>query len=176
MRKMLNFAIAALAAVLVTAPAFAQTVAYNGSLKMGLSDADNTTGFPSNNALPICAGLGPVANPGTIGTLSGHLPINARGTGGAGVGAALTFNAVSPTNGGAQEKDNSTCNVAIPGFANPRLRSRTQVGAAHWPGRKGPFPVSATPMVQSSFTMNPPPATPTATYMIGRSAVATRTP
>ena len=167
MRKMLNFALAALVAVLMAAPAFAQAVAYNGNLAMGLSDGDNTTGFPTNNALPICAGLGPVANPGTVGTLSGYLPINARGTGGAGVGATLTFNAVSPTNGGAQEKDNSTCNVAIPGFFNPRLRSRTQVGAAHFPGRKGPFPSSAAPIsVITAFTQAPAPATPTATYML----------
>ena len=158
MRKMLNFALSTLAVVLMAAPAMAQGVAYNGKLHIGLSDTDNTNGFRSNNAIPICAGGGPLLNPGTYGTTQGTLLINAVGSGAPGVGGALTFNAVSPTNGGAQEKDNSTCNVAIPGFANPRLRSRTQVGAAHFPGRRGAF----TTMQITA----PVPATPTATYML----------
>jgi hypothetical protein len=158
MRKILNFALSTLAVVLMAAPAMAQSVAYNGKLHIGLSDTDNTTGFRGNNALPICAGGGPLINPGTYGTTQGTLLINAVGSGVAGVGGALTFNAVSPTNGGAQEKDNTTCNVAIPGFANPRLRSRTQVGAAHFPGRRGGY----TTMINTQ----PVPATPTATYML----------
>ena len=158
MRKMLNFALSTLAVVLMAAPAMAQGVAYNGKLHIGFSDTDNTNGFRSNNAIPICAGGGPLLNPGTYGTTQGTLLINAVGSGAPGVGGALTFNAVSPTNGGAQEKDNSTCNVAIPGFANPRLRSRTQVGAAHFPGRKGAY----TTMLNTA----PVPATPTATYML----------
>ena len=158
MRKTLNFALLALLSVLVAGPSFAQAVAYSGKLQIGFGDQDNASGFRSNNAIPICAGLGALVNPGTIGTTLGTLLLNAQGTGAAGVGGALTFNAVGGSTGGAQEKDNSTCNVAIPGFANPRLRSRTQVGAAHFPGRKGPF----TTMLNTA----PTPATPTATYML----------
>jgi hypothetical protein len=58
--------------------------------------------------------------------------------------------------------------VAIPGIANPRLRSRTQVGAAHWPSRKGDF----TTMIQDA----PVPTNPTATYKLsagGGNTIAT---
>jgi len=158
MRKTLNFALLAALSVLVAGPSFAQAVAYSGKLQIGFGDQNNATGFRSNNAVPICAGAGAFVNPGTIGTTLGTLVFNATGTGAAGVGGALTFNAVGNTSGGAQEKDSGTCNVAIPGFANPRLRSRTQVGAAHFPGRKGAF----TPNILTLAT----PATPTATYML----------
>jgi hypothetical protein len=65
---------------------------------------------------------------------------------------------VTDATGGAVEFDQASCNVAIPGFANPRLRSRTQVGAAHWPGRKGDFVTNILDI--------PVPANPTATYMV----------
>ncbi len=148
---------ASLAASLLAGPAFSQNVAYTGSLRIGVSDAVNTIGFRSNNAIPICAGQGSLVNPGTIGTLAGNLPINAGGSGGSGVGAPLTFRAVNPVDGGAQERTFDTCNVAIPGFLNPRLRSRTQVGSAQWPGRKGPH--------TSMISMAPLPTT-IPTYMI----------
>jgi len=163
MRKSFYFAVLALLTVLLAAPSFAQNVAYSGKLQIGFGDQDNTvaTGARTNNAIPICAG-NPAANPVSIapaGTTLGTLIVNGRANQvGSGPGAALTFDAVSPTAGGAQEYDNSTCNVAIPGFANPRLRSRTQVGAAHWPGRKGDF--------FATIATAPTPATPTATYMV----------
>lgn len=158
MRKILNLALLASLSVLVAGPSFAQPVAYNGKLQIGFGDQDNATGFRSNNAVPICAGAGPVKNPGTIGTTIGTLLVNARGSAVPGAGGALTFNAATDTVGGAQQKENATCVRSIPGFANPRLRSRTQVGAAAWPGRKGPF----TTMIADA----PVPATPTATYML----------
>jgi len=158
MRKTLNFALLTLLSVLVAGPSFAQAVAYSGKLQIGFGDSDNATGYRSNNAVPICAGGGPILNPGTIGTTLGTLQLNAIGTGAPGVGGALTFNAVGNVSGGAQERDQSTCNVAIPGFANPRLRSRTQVGAAHFPGRKGDY--------ATNLLTLPTPATPTATYML----------
>ncbi len=70
---------AALAAVLVASAASAQNVAYTGSLRIGMSDADNTIGFPFNNAIPLCAGQGPLVNPGTVGTLSSNLPRQCTG-------------------------------------------------------------------------------------------------
>lgn len=158
MRKTMNFVLLTLLAALVAGPSFGQAVTFTGKLQIGFGDQDNATGFRSNNAVPICAGLGPAVNPGTIGTTLGTLIVNAQGTAAAGTGGAVTFNAVTGSNGGAQEKDNATCNVAIPGFANPRLRSRTQVGAAHWPSRKGQF----TTMINTA----PTPTNPTATYML----------
>jgi len=140
MRKFLNFALLSALSVLVAGPSFAQAVAYSGKLQIGFGDQDNATGFRSNNAIPICAGGGPLLNPGTIGTTLGTLAMNGTATQtGTGPGSTISFQGVQGTGGGAQQKDNSTCNVAIPGFANPRLRSRTQVGAAQFPGRKGPF-------------------------------------
>ena len=144
--------------LLLSGPSFAQSVAYSGKLQIGFSDQDNVTGFRSNNAVPICAGGGELVNPGTIGTTLGTLLINAEGSGAPGVGGALTFHAVGGGHGGAQQRITSTCNVAIPGFANPRLRSRTQVGSAYFPGRKGLF----TPNIHAA----PVPTTPTATYML----------
>ena len=152
--------LAGLAVVLGAGTSSAQALQYAGSLHMGLSDLNNevTGNPPTNNALPICAGKGPLVNTDPAGTTEGTLLINAVGSGSASVGGTLTFNAVGGGNGGAQEKENATCNVAIPPFANPRLRSRTQVGAAHFPGRKGDW----TPNLSTAAT----PATPTATYML----------
>ncbi len=140
MRKFLNFALLSALSVLVAGPSFAQAVAYSGKLQIGFGDQDNVTGFRSNNAIPICAGGGPVINPGTIGTTLGTLAMNGTASQvGSGPGSTISFQGVQGTGGGAQVRVNGTCNVAIPGFANPRLRSRTQVGAAQFPGRKGPF-------------------------------------
>ncbi len=152
--------LAGLAVVLGAGTSSAQALQYAGSLHMGLSDLNNeVTGRPpTNNALPICAGKGPLVNTDPAGTTEGTLLINAVGSGSAAVGGALTFNAVGGGNGGAQEKENATCNVANIPFANPRLRSRTQVGAAHFPGRKGDW----TPSISTA----PTPATPSATYML----------
>lgn len=147
MRKFLNFALLSALSVLVAGPSFAQAVAYSGKLQIGFGDQDNATGFRSNNAVPICAGGGPILNPGTIGTTLGTLAMNGTATQvGSGAGATITFQGVQGTGGGAQTKENATCNVAIPGFANPRLRSRTQVGAAQFPGRKGDY----TPMLSTA--------------------------
>ena len=152
--------LAGLAVVLGAGTSSAQALQYAGSLHMGLSDLNNeVTGQPpTNNALPICAGKGPLVNTDPAGTTEGTLLINAVGSGSTAVGGTLTFNAVGGGNGGAQEKENATCNVANIPFANPRLRSRTQVGAAHFPGRKGDW----TPNISTA----PTPATPSATYML----------
>lgn len=162
MRKTMNIALLTLLTVVLTAgTSYAQAVTLSGKLQIGFGDQNNISGFRSNNALPICAGLGTAVNPGTVGTTLGTLIVNAAATATPGVGGTITFNAVGSGNGGAQERDNSTCNFAIPGFANPRLRSRTQVGAAHFPGRKGDY----TP----NLFFAPVPATPTATYMLSAS-------
>jgi hypothetical protein len=162
MRKTMNIAVLALLTVVLTAgTSYAQAVTLAGKLQIGFGDQNNITGFRSNNAVPICAGQGSLVNPGTIGTTLGTLLVAAQGTAAPGVGGAITFNAVGNGNGGAQQRDNATCNVAIPPFANPRLRSRTQVGAAHWPSRKGDF---TTNIINASV-----PATPTATYMLSAS-------
>jgi len=97
-------------------------------------------------------------NPATVGTTLGTLLFNGRGQGAPGAGGALTFHAVSPVNGGAQEKRTKTCRKSIPAFANARLRSRTTAASAHFPGRRGAF----TPNLLSASV----PATPTATYML----------
>lgn len=159
MRKTMNIAVLALLTVVLTAgTSYAQAVTLAGKLQIGFGDQNNISGFRSNNAIPICAGAGSLVNPGTVGTTIGTLVVAAIGDSPGGVGSPITFNAVDNGNGGAQEKENATCNVAIPPFANPRFRSRTQVGAAHWPGRKGAF----TTMINTA----PTPATPTATYML----------
>ncbi len=149
-----------LAVTIAIAPcaAIAQAVTLSGKLQIGFGDATNITGFRSNNAVPICAGAGSLVNPATIGTTLGTLLVNAIGDAAPGVGATVTFNAVGAGFGGAQQKIDSTCKVSIPGFANPRLRSRTQVGSAHFPGRKGPW--------QPSIENVPVPTTPTATYRV----------
>jgi len=153
-------------------PAVAQTsgqaVTYTGKLQIGFGDQDNVTGFRSNNSFPICAGGGVIVNPGTIGTTLGTLVINAIGAASPGVGGALTFNAVGAGHGGAQQHDVATCKVAIPGFANPRLRSRTQSGSAHFPGRKG--------LYTSNIVDAPIPAMPTATYMLSAGGGNTQVP
>lgn len=149
-----------LAVVLAAGTGSAQGVAYSGKLQIGLSDLNNevTGNPPTNNAIPICAGGGPLLNTDPAGTTEGTLLINAVGTGSVAVGGALTFNAVGGGNGGAQQKDNATCNVANIPFANPRFRSRTQVGAANFPGRKGPY--------TSMISQAPVPTTPNATYTL----------
>ena len=62
--------------------AFAQPVALVGKLHIGFGDDNNQiTGFPgSNNALPKCAGLGPLVNTGAAGTTQGTLLIAAVGS------------------------------------------------------------------------------------------------
>jgi hypothetical protein len=171
MRQKLNVVLLAALTVLVAGPSFAQAVAYSGKLQIGFGDQDNTlpTAQRSNNAIPICAGRPPsnLIATAPAGTTLGTLIVNGRGTQGAGPGKPLTFSAVTDTTGGAQEYEQGTCNVAIPGFANPRLRSRTQVGAAHWPARKGPF--------TTNLINVPVPATPTATYMLSRASTAPNT-
>lgn len=158
MRRFLNIALLSVLSVLVAGPSFAQAVAFSGKLQIGFGDQDNATGFRSNNAVPICAGQGPLVNPGTIGTTLGTLLMNGQATAAAGVGGTVTFQGVQAGAGGAQQKVQATCNVSIPGFANPRLRSRTQIGAAQFPGRKGSFTTmlstAPVPTVAPSYTLS----------------------
>jgi len=175
-----------LAILLGAAVASAQDVAYHGKLQLGFADQNNVTGFRSNNAIPLCAGAGPLVNPGTVGTTLGTLWVNALGSATPGVGGSLTFNAVGGGFGGAQQKKTSTCRTAIPDGAHPRLRSRTRVGSAHFPGRKGPhtsmitsasipFPLTATYMLAAgggntqtaptiTWMTRPTPSAPSVTY------------
>jgi len=150
--------VAALAIALGASAAAAQNVAYHGKLQIGFGDQDNVTGFRSNSAIPICAGAGPLVNPGTVGTTLGTLWVNALGSATPGVGGSLTFNAVGGGVGGAQQKKTSTCRTTLQPGVNIRLRSRTQVGSAHFPGRKG----AHTSMITSASIPFPP----NATYML----------
>ncbi|MFK7896417.1 MAG: PEP-CTERM sorting domain-containing protein [Myxococcota bacterium] len=162
MRKLMLVGAVAAASFLVAAPSFAQTVQYTGSLMIGFGDSDNPTDV-SNNAVPICAFTGP--NPFAPQTF-GSLPVYGRAEQTA--SGALTFQGhgigggpqAGSDAGGAVVKVNATCNVVVPSFLNPRLRSRTQVGAAKWPGVRGAFPATGTGVGS--------PATPTVppTYML----------
>jgi len=158
MKRFAFVVVSAVVALLVADPSFSQAVAYSGKLQIGFGDQSNVVGVRLNNAVPHCAGAGELVNPGTIGTTLGTLVVNAEGSGVAGVGGSLTFHAVGGGKGGAQQKFPSSCLEVHPGFANPRLRSRTQIASAHFPGRKGPF----TPNIHVA----PVPTTPTATYML----------
>ncbi|MHA7839714.1 MAG: PEP-CTERM sorting domain-containing protein [bacterium] len=150
-------------ATLIATPAFAQNVVqYTGSLMIGFSDADNPD--PTNDAVPICAATNPF-----IKQTFGSLPVNgfAVQPGAGGPGSPLTFGGnyfglpgVSSVNanlaGGSDIKTTGTCQLALPPFIDPRLRSRTQIGEARWPGMKGPF----TAIGQAPGATQP-------TYMVG---------
>ena len=134
---------AVLGLVLCTSPAFAQNVVqYSGTLMIGFGDIDNTA--QSNDAVPICAVTNPFAKQ-TFGTLVVNGRAIDAGNGqltfGGMVEGLTNVTASNPDlQGGAQVKTDGTCNVVVPPFlANPRLRSRTQVANARWPGMNGPF-------------------------------------
>ena len=158
MRKLTLVGAVAVASFLVAAPSFAQTVQYTGSLMIGFGDSDNPDDL-SNNAIPICAHTGP--NPFAPQTF-GSLPVFGQAEQTA--GGALTFQGhgvgggpqAGSGAGGSEVRVNATCNVAVPAFLNPRLRSRTQVGAGKWPSVVGDF--------AGSGTTATPTATPT--YMV----------
>jgi len=155
MRKQASFlAVLAMSALLCATPGFAQNVVqFSGKLQIGFSDADNAP--ITNDAIPICA----VATPTGVKHTFGTLLVNARGGAtAAGPGAALTFHAVGAGLGGAQVKTNGTCVIPNEPFEDPDFRSRSQIGAARWPGNKGRF--------TSMYTQNPIPTNPTATYMV----------
>ncbi len=149
-----------LAALLVLgAPSsVAQNVHYQGTLRIGVSDADNTvlgvgldSGWPQCDILPHDPGAG-------INQTLGTLLVNARGTQvGTGPGADLVFHAVGAGRGGAQIADGDRCRVSLPGPTS-RLRSRTQITSVRWPANVGSY--------MNSQTVLSSPASPTASYRL----------
>ena len=135
----------------------AQNVHYQGTLRIGYSDADNTiVGFAQDAGLPRCDVLTTSAGPGGIQTL-GTLLVNARGTQlGTGPGADLVFHAVGAGLGGAQVVAAAQCRESIQLVG--RMRSRTVGTTVKWPGNKGAY---ATP-----YSVLTSPASPTHTYRV----------
>ena len=155
-------AAAATATLLFAGQGLAQTVVqYTGSLMIGFGDSDNPTDL-ANNAVPICAVNGNPFAPATFGSL----PVYGRATQTA--GGALTFHAhgygdaggpqVESLKGGAERRVSATCNVQVPPFLNPRLRSRIQAAAEIFPGIRGPWAgtfMTPTPMVAPTWMVGP---------------------
>jgi len=146
----LNLTLALFAAFGLAIPVSAGVVQYSGLLRAGfgnswvISDPSLPTG-PSNNGLPVCA----VSNPFILQTW-GTLPVQGYAIQGAGTHPSLQFDEYAPLggggvnfvgtaggNGGAFARVRATCQVRIPFFANPRLRSRTQYAGGGWPGNAG---------------------------------------
>lgn len=150
------------ATLLFAGQGFAQTVVqYTGSLMIGFGDSDNPTDL-ANNAIPICAVNGNPFAPATFGSL----PVYGRATQTA--GGALTFHAhgrgdeggpqVESLKGGAEVRVPSTCNVQVPPFLNPRLRSRIQAAGEIFPGIRGPWNgtfMTPTPVVAPTWMVGP---------------------
>lgn len=133
---------------------WAQNVQYHGKLQIGYGDA-SIIDVAGNFGIPFCAAESPGLENVTVATLQ----VNAQGTQlTPGPGGELVFHAVGAGHGGAQVRPASTCRMAIPGFANPRLRSRTRVDEARWPGNKGGF--------MTGISMLTSPASPVATYRL----------
>lgn len=153
------FAAVTTATLLFAGQGFAQTVVqYSGSLMIGFGDSDNPTDL-ANNAVPICAVDNPFA-PATFGSL----PVYGRATQTA--GGALTFHAhgigggpqIPSGKGGAEVRVPSTCNVVVPPFLNPRLRSRIQAAGEIFPGIRGPWQgtfMTPTPVVAPTWMVGP---------------------
>lgn len=158
---------AAATTMLCAGPGLAQTVVqYTGSLMIGFGDADNPTDV-SNDAVPICAVKGNPFAKHTFGSLRVYGRANQTAMG------ALTFSAhgrgdgngpqVESLKGGATVKVPATCNVAVPPFLNPRLRSRIQAAGEIFPGIKGDFVgltnmgayVTPTPVVAPTWMVGP---------------------
>lgn len=166
--KLILIGLLASASLFVAGQGSAQTtVQYTGSLMIGFGDSDNFA-LPvpeiSNNAIPVCAVNG---NPFLAYTF-GSLPVFGRAVqSGAGPGATLMFKGhgrpFSPgqtpsLQGGAERRVSATCNVAIPPFANPRLRSRIQAAGEIFPGTRGPWQgtgMTAIPAVSPDWTVGP---------------------
>lgn len=153
---------AATATLLFAGQGLAQTVVqYRGSLMIGFGDSDNPLDV-ANNAIPICAVNG---SPFAVATF-GSLPVYGRATQTA--AGALTFAAqgagdgagpqVDSLKGGAEVRVPATCNVQVPPFLNPRLRSRIQAAGEKFPGIKGPWAgtfMTPTPMVAPTWMVGP---------------------
>ncbi|MCS5636943.1 MAG: hypothetical protein NZ990_10525 [Myxococcota bacterium] len=141
-----NLAVALLVIGLV-APAGAGVVQFTGKLRAGFGNSWNISNpalgvGPSNNGLPVCA----VTNPFVHQTW-GTLYVQGYANQGTGTHPSIMFDARRPLgdtsgtnfvgqpggNGGAFSRIRSTCQVKIPPFANPRLRSRTQYAGGGWP-------------------------------------------
>lgn len=133
-------------------------VQYRGKLRIGFGNGV-PNGDLSNNGIPACAATNVFA-PQTFATLpvTGRANQTAMG--------ALTFSAhgrfkgpggPGSGRGGAAVKFAATCNVEIPGFLDPRLRSRIQSAEEIFPGIKGPY---------IGTNMTPTPVA-TATWMVG---------
>lgn len=166
--KLILVGLLAAASFVVATQGSAQTVVqYTGSLMIGFGDSDNF-GLPvpeiSNNAIPVCAVNG---NPFLAYTF-GSLPVYGRavqgGAGGPGAtlmfkGHGFPFSGQTPSlQGGAERRAPSTCNVAIPPFANPRLRSRIQAAGEIFPGTRGPWAgtfMTAAPGAAPDWTVGP---------------------
>jgi len=148
----LNLTLALFAVAGLAIPASAGVVQFSGKLRSGfgnswvISDPALPTS-PSNNGLPVCA----VTNPFAAQTW-GTMYLQGYAIQGAGTHPSLQFDAYSPLagtgvnfvgtaggNGGAFARVRATCQVRIPFFANPRLRSRTQYAGGGWPGNAGTF-------------------------------------
>lgn len=155
-------AAATTATLLFAGQGLAQTVVqYTGSLMIGFGDSDNPTDL-ANNAVPICAVNGNPFAPATFGSL----PVYGRAT--QTPMGALTFHAhgygdaggpqVESLKGGAERRVSATCNVQVPPFLNPRLRSRIQAAAEIFPGIRGPWNgtfMTPTPMVAPTWMVGP---------------------
>ena len=166
--KLILIGLLASASLLVAGQGHAQTVVqYTGSLMIGFGDSDNF-GLPvperSNNAIPVCAVNG---NPFLAYTF-GSLPMYGQAVqNGVGPGATLMFKGhgrplsagqTPSLKGGAERHVSATCNLAIPPFANPRLRSRIQAAGEVFPGTRGPWRgtgMTAVPAVSPDWTVGP---------------------
>ena len=145
--------------VAMAGPALAGPVQYTAVLKSGFSDSWH--GNTSNNGLPVCAQDNRIfvqIAPGVFlpNVLLKHETGTMYGQGyavqGSGPNASIMFpaaeNLASTTgtniagltnvgNGGAFARIRATCQVVVPPFLNPRLRSRTQFAGGGGPGVSG---------------------------------------
>lgn len=162
-QKLTLVGLLATASLLLAQQGIAQTVVqYSGSLMIGFGDSDNSA--QTNDAIPICAINSP--NPFAKQTF-GSLPVYGRAVqNGAGPGATLMFKGhgrpaagqVPSLQGGAEIRVPSTCNVIVPPFLNPRLRSRIQAAGEIFPGTKGPWNgtfMTPVPAVAPDWTVGP---------------------
>jgi len=149
----LQLALVAFAVIAVVAPAGAGVVQFTGKLRSGFGNSHNLTDAAlspgvSNNGLPVCAVTNPFAlqtwgtlyvqgfaqqttvmasNPDLV--IDGYRPMGDIG--------GVNFLGDPGGNGGAFPRYRATCQVRIPPFFNPRLRSRTQYAGGGWPDAVG---------------------------------------
>lgn len=165
--KLILVGLLAAASFVAASQGSAQTVVqYQGSLMIGFGDSDNF-GLPiperSNNAIPVCAVNG---NPFLAYTF-GSLPVYGRAIQGAGPNATLMFKGhgfpfsagqTPSLQGGAERRVPGTCNLAVPPFLNPRLRSRIQAAGEIFPGTRGPWAgtfMTPAPAAAPDWTVGP---------------------